>query len=72
MGKWKYEKLAQYSVYKGDDILFSGTLQECADFLGIKINTAKFYSTPSQIKRTKNGTFIVRIDKDDDDDWLDA
>lgn len=67
MGKWKYEKLAVYSIYKGDCILFTGTIQECADFLGVSIVTAKFYTTPSQVRRTKNnGTIIVRIDGDDD------
>ena len=67
MGKWKYEKLAVYSIYKGDDILFTGTIQECAEYLKVKINTAKFYTTPSNARRTKsNGTIIVRIDKDDD------
>lgn len=67
MGKWNKKKLAVYSIYKGEDITFTGTLPECAEFLGIKINTAKFYTTPSQVKRTKNnGTIIVRIDEDDD------
>ena len=71
MGKWNKKKLAVYSVYKGDDILYTGTLQECAEFLGIKITTAKFYTTPSQVRRTKNnGIVLVRIDEDDDDEDL--
>lgn len=67
MGKWKYEKRAVYSIYKGDDILYTGILDECAEYLKIKINTAKFYAQPSQIKRIKKkGLVLVRIDKDDD------
>ena len=68
MRKWRYEKRAVYSIYKGDDILFTGTLDECAEYLKVKTNTAKFYAQPSQIKRTKNkGLVLVRVDKDDDD-----
>lgn len=66
--KWNKKKLAVYSVYKGDDILFTGTIYECAEFLGVKITAARFYTTPSKAKRDKNGTVIVRVDKEDEDD----
>ena len=45
MGKWKYEKRAVYSIYKGDDILYTGILDECAEYLKIKNKHGKVLCT---------------------------
>lgn len=42
----------QYSVYKKDEEIVFGTLEEIASKLDVHVNTVKFYATPSYIKRT--------------------
>lgn len=44
-----------YAIYKGEDFLDSGTLDELSERQGIKINTLRFMSTPSYFKRHENG-----------------
>ena len=55
--------MKEYAVYKGDQILVVGTLEECAKKLNVKPGTILFYGTPSYIKRTteENGRRVVRI-----------
>lgn len=42
---------AQVSVYKGDDLLVSGTIAECAKALGVQPGTIYFYLMPSYQRR---------------------
>lgn len=44
----------EYAVYKGEDILCIGTAEECAAHLGIKVESLKWYSTPTGQRRTAN------------------
>ena len=46
-----------YAIYKGDKFLFVGdTIEECAEFLGIKEQTAKFISYAAHHNRTSFDT----------------
>lgn len=41
----------EVAVYKGDTFLTLGTVKECADYLGMKEETLKFYLTHTYRKR---------------------
>lgn len=43
--------LKEYAVYKGEDLLVIGNVIECANFLGVKPETIRFYKTPCYQKR---------------------
>lgn len=40
-----------YAVYKGEEMIASGTAKECAEKLGVKVKTIHHYNTPSYKKR---------------------
>ncbi len=53
----------EYAVYKGENILAIGTLKDCAEKLGVKENTIKWYGTPTYAKRTsENARRMVKLD----------
>ncbi|WP_242488466.1 hypothetical protein [Bacillus sp. TH22] len=43
--------LKEYAIYKGESLICIGTVQECAQYLGVLPKTILFYKTPSYIKR---------------------
>jgi DNA-binding CsgD family transcriptional regulator len=51
----------EYAVYFDDEFQFTGTIQECAQKLGIKEESFKHHTTPSGRKRAENGIFIVDL-----------
>lgn len=54
----------EYAMYKGEDLLYIGTLDELAKAHGVKRNTIYYYSMPAyQRKRanSKHGNFITVI-----------
>ncbi|WP_207695525.1 hypothetical protein DOK67_0000155 [Enterococcus sp. DIV0212c] len=54
-----------YAIYKGDDLITTGTKQECAEVLNVKQSTIEFWTTPSNVKRDKGKrTVAVRLDGD--------
>ena len=57
----------EYAVYKGDNIIAMGTLQECATKLNIKPESIMYYKTPTYIKRTteKTGRRLVVLKEED-------
>lgn len=60
-------RMKEYALYRGDDLIIWGTIQKISDFTGIKQSSVRFLKTPSYIKR--NGTFenrLVLIDLDED------
>lgn len=61
-----------YAVYHKDEMVVVGTAKECADYLGIKINTFFMKQSPSHKARNKTGRGkqidIVRLDDEEDDD----
>lgn len=47
-------KKKEYALYKGEEILCSGTIREIAKHQGIKEATVRFYARPSYKKRIKD------------------
>lgn len=45
--------MKEYALYKGEDILAIGTLEEIAASIGVAVETVKFYGMPSYKKRIK-------------------
>lgn len=45
--------MKEYAIYKGEEILAIGTLQEIAASLCVEIETVKFYGMPSYLRRVK-------------------
>lgn len=55
-------KSKEYAVYKGEEILVIGTLEECAAYLKVKPDTVLFYKSPAHKARTsKNGRRTVEL-----------
>ena len=52
----------EYALYKGDELLGLGTLQELSSQFGVKIKSLLFYQTPAYRKCTsdKKGKRLVR------------
>ena len=55
-----------YALYKGDELLAIGTLDELAEFRGVSRNTIYWYSMPINKKRD-HGNKMVAIKLGDDD-----
>ena len=53
-----------YALYKGDDLLAIGTLDELAEFRGVMRNTIYYYSMPTN-KRQDRGNKVVAIKLED-------
>lgn len=58
--------MRDYALYKGDEVICVGTIQEIADTLGIKPSTVREYGTESYRKRTKGGMELVEIEEGDE------
>ena len=54
----------EYALYKGDELLGFGTLQELSKQFGVKIKSLLFYQTPAYRKRTsdKRGKRLVKCE----------
>ncbi|PFI51877.1 hypothetical protein COI73_01295 [Bacillus cereus] len=47
-------ELKEYAIYKGESLICIGTVQECAQYLGVLPKTILFYKTPAYRKRVGN------------------
>lgn len=56
-------QVKEYALYKGDELLATGTKREIAEKLGISVHAVTYYGTPNYAKRTseKNGRRLVRL-----------
>ena len=45
--------MRELAVYKGDEMLVMGTVQECAETLGVVPDTVRYYTYPSYQERIK-------------------
>lgn len=55
----------EYMVYKNDDFQMIGTAKECADFLGVKVNTFFMYQTKSrqeQFSKLKKHSKLYKLE----------
>lgn len=54
----------QYAVYKGDDFIFMGTLEEVAERFGVSTKSVKWMATPAAKKRAdKPGSTKMIVEK---------
>lgn len=45
--------MKEYAVYKGEELLVVGTVEECAEALGVQQRTILFYTYPTYQRRLK-------------------
>lgn len=56
------EIMFEYAIYKGDDLIIIGTREECAEELGVKLDTISYYCTPAyRRKLIKRGAEDVAV-----------
>lgn len=60
------KKKMMYALYKGDTILWVGTKEELAAYLGVSVKTIEHFHTPTYQKRTSkgNGYIVITIEED--------
>jgi hypothetical protein len=59
-----------YAVYKGDSFICIGTIKECAERLGVKPGTVRYYTSPSyrrKVEKRKSPLDCLTVFKIDDD-----
>ncbi|WP_306007391.1 hypothetical protein [Bacillus sp. MMSF_3353] len=62
--------LKEYVVYKGESLLCIGTIQECADYMGVLPATVRYYTTPTyqkrlaKRKRARNYITVTELEED--------
>ena len=54
-----------YCIYKGDEFIALGTLKELSNLLNIKIESLRWMSTPSALKRSKDNRLEVYLIEDE-------
>lgn len=57
-------EVCDYAIYKGDEFIFLGTLEECCDFMEMEKKQIRNLCRPSHIKRadsTVNGKALVGV-----------
>ncbi|MFY0760213.1 hypothetical protein AB1K32_15185 [Metabacillus dongyingensis] len=57
------------AVYKGDEFICLGTARECAEYMGIKVDSVRFYLSPVYKRRieardAKNAIIVIKIEED--------
>lgn len=45
----------EYAIYKGDNQIFVGTIEECMKHFNVKRRTVQFWACPANIKRADTG-----------------
>jgi len=50
-----------FAVYKGDSFIFMGHPEECANELGVSVNTINFYTKPVYKRRIENNRNATRL-----------
>lgn len=57
--------MTEYTIYKGEEIICSGTKEECAAVLGVKPSTIQFYASPTwerkYAKRKKPERCVIAV-----------
>lgn len=61
------KKIKEYALYKGENIIITGTIEEIAKAQGVKRKTILFYQTPTYLKRHEkshigNYKVLVKLD----------
>ena len=63
--------MKEYALYKGDELLSIGTIQEIAKEQNIKEKTVKFYKTRAyekriQSRKNKNSKILIEIEREEE------
>lgn len=45
--------MKEYAIYRGDSLIFIGTIKECAEHMGVEPKTVRFYTTPAYQRRVE-------------------
>lgn len=55
----------EYALYKGDELLVVGTINELAEELGVKPRTVRYYGYPGYKRRTsEKARRLVKLEED--------
>lgn len=59
--------MKEFALYKGEELLGIGTLQELAEQMKVTIDTLLYYRTPTYAKRTTetNGRRLVELKEEE-------
>ena len=64
--------MAEYVLYKGEEVIGIGTAKELAKQHGINEQTVRFYATPSHMRRVENSVDpedrIIAVKVDDEEE----
>ncbi|MFJ8414073.1 hypothetical protein [Bacillus paramycoides] len=63
-------ELKKYVVYKGELLLCIGTIQECADYMGVLPATVRFYTRPvykERVAKRKNARNYITVTELEED-----
>ena len=58
----------EYAVYQGEKLLATGSAKECAEAIGVKVETIYFYCKPAYMRRVasrkkpRNYRMVVSLD----------
>ena len=61
--------LKHYAIYQGEEFLYEGTAQECADYLNIQVTTVRFLNSNAykkRIKNSKNAKVAIAIEDEEE------
>lgn len=64
-------KPKEYAVYKGDELICTGTAQGCAEYMGIKLKSFQFLKTPTYKKRCAERPYAenyITVERLEDDE----
>ncbi|NDL68504.1 hypothetical protein [Anaerotalea alkaliphila] len=59
----------EFALYKGEEMLGIGTIDELAEMQGVKPETIRFYLYPAyqrRVRNAKNRMVLVRLDQEDE------
>lgn len=59
---------SEYAIYKGDDLLFIGTIEECVKRFNVKRETVKWWSYPASHRRAEKGKRVKIAVKIEDEE----
>lgn len=60
-------KKNEYALYHGEELLIIGTIDDIAEYLGIKRKSVIFYSSPTHKRRNPNGYAVTKIPEDEEE-----
>lgn len=62
--------MKEFAIYKGEEFLFIGTAQECAEHLNVKTDTIRYYASPAylrKLERRKARNYLIAVRLDDEE-----